>query len=90
MTMALSEPVPRKIRILKSVGYNAVRISHYPPSTAMLRACDRLGMLLLDEAFDVWRLSKVPLDYHLYFEDWWERDIEAMVLRDRNHPCVIT
>lgn len=80
----------RKIRILKSVGYNAVRISHYPPSTAMLRACDRLGMLLLDEAFDVWRLSKVPLDYHLYFEDWWERDIEAMVLRDRNHPCVIT
>ncbi len=80
----------RKIRILKSVGYNAVRISHYPPSSAMLRACDRLGMLLLDEAFDVWRLSKVPLDYHLYFEDWWERDIEAMVLRDRNHPCVIT
>ena len=80
----------RKIRILQSVGYNAVRISHYPPSLAMLRACDRLGVLLLDECFDTWRLGKVPLDYHLYFEDWWERDIELMVRRDRNHPCVIT
>lgn len=80
----------RKIQILKSVGYNAVRISHYPPSLAMLEVCDRLGMLVLDEAFDVWRLSKVPMDYHLYFEDWWERDIEYMVMRDRNHPCVIT
>lgn len=80
----------RKIQILKAAGYNAVRISHYPPSMAMLEVCDRLGMLLLDEAFDVWRESKVPLDYHLYFEDWWERDITCMVLRDRNHPCVIS
>lgn len=80
----------RKIRILQSVGYNAVRISHYPPSKAMLNICDRLGMLLLDECFDVWRMGKMPLDYHLYFEDWWERDIEYMVKRDRNHPCVIT
>lgn len=80
----------RKIKILKSVGYNAVRISHYPPSLAMLKACDRLGILLLDECFDVWRMGKRPLDYHLYFEDWWERDIEYMVKRDRNHPCVIT
>ncbi len=80
----------RKIRILKDAGYEAVRISHYPPSLAMLEACDELGMLLMDEAFDVWRESKKPLDYHLYFEDWWERDIESMVLRDRNHPCVIT
>lgn len=80
----------RKIRILKSVGYNAVRISHYPPSLAMLRACDALGVLLLDECFDVWRMGKMPMDYHLYFEAWWERDIEYMVKRDRNHPCVIT
>ena len=80
----------RKIRILKAAGYNAVRISHNPPSLAMLQACDRLGMLLLDECFDVWRMGKTPLDYHLYFEDWWERDIELMVKRDRNHPCVIT
>ncbi len=80
----------RKIKQLKELGYNAVRISHYPPSLEMLNICDREGMLLLDEAFDVWRLGKMPLDYHLYFEDWWERDIEAMVCRDRNHPCVIT
>lgn len=80
----------RKIQILKSAGYNAVRISHYPPSLAMLEACDRLGMILLDEAFDCWRVGKVPMDYHLYFEDWWERDVESMVMRDRNHPCVFS
>lgn len=80
----------RKIEILKNAGYNAVRISHYPPSLAMLETCDRQGVLLLDEAFDAWRIGKVPMDYHLYFEDWWERDISYMVLRDRNHPCVLT
>lgn len=80
----------RKLQILKKAGYNTVRISHYPPSKALLRICDRMGLLVMDEAFDVWRLGKRPLDYHLYFEDWWERDIEYMVRRDRNHPCVIT
>lgn len=80
----------RKMRILKNVGYNTVRISHYPPSLALLKICDRIGMLVMDEAFDVWRLGKMPMDYHLYFEAWWDRDIEYMVRRDRNHPCVIT
>lgn len=80
----------RKIQILKAAGYNAVRISHYPPSLAMLEVCDRVGMILLDEAFDCWRFGKVPMDYHLYFEDWWERDVSYMVLRDRNHPCVFS
>lgn len=80
----------RKIQILKSAGYNAVRISHYPPSLAMLEVCDREGIILLDEAFDCWRTGKVPLDYHLYFEEWWERDVEYMVMRDRNHPCVFS
>ncbi len=80
----------RKIQILKAAGYNAVRISHYPPSLAMLETCDRQGMILLDEAFDCWRTGKVPMDYHLYFEDWWERDVEYMVMRDRNHPCVFS
>lgn len=80
----------RKIRKLKECGFNAVRISHNPPSLAMLEACDKLGMLLLDECFDCWRLGKMPLDYHLYFEDWWQRDIEYMVKRDRKHPCVIS
>lgn len=80
----------RKIKHLKVCGYNAVRIGHNPPSLAMLEACDELGMLLLDECFDAWRMGKMPLDYHLYFEDWWERDIEYMIKRDRNHPCVIS
>ena len=80
----------RKMRILKKMGYNTVRISHYPPSLALLKICDRIGMLVMDEAFDVWRVGKVPMDYHLYFETWWARDIEYMVRRDRNHPCVIT
>lgn len=80
----------RKIEILREAGYNAVRISHYPPSLAMLETCDRQGMLLLDEAFDCWRMGMKPMDYHLYFEDWWQRDISYMVMRDRNHPCVIT
>lgn len=80
----------RKIRLLQKAGYNTVRISHYPPSRVMLRICDKLGMLLMDEAFDVWRIGKIPMDYHQHFEAWWERDIENMVRRDRNHPSVIT
>lgn len=80
----------RKLEILKRAGYNTVRISHYPPSLALLKLCDEMGMLLMDEAFDVWRLGKVPMDYHQFFEAWWERDIECMVRRDRNHPSVIT
>lgn len=80
----------RKIKLLKECGYNTVRIGHNPPSLAMLESCDELGMLLLDECFDTWRMGKMPLDYHLYFEDWWERDIEYMIMRDRNHPCVIS
>ena len=79
----------RKIRLMKEVGYNAIRTAHNPPSTALLEACDRLGMLVMDEAFDMWRLKKNTYDYHLHFEDWWKRDLEAMILRDRNHPSVI-
>ena len=79
----------RKIQKMLSLGFNAVRISHNPPSSALLDACDRLGMLVLDEAFDAWRLGKMPMDYHLYFKTHWESDIENMVKRDRNHPSVI-
>lgn len=79
----------RRVAILKSSGYNAIRTSHNPPSPAFLKACDHLGMLVLDEAFDMWKDEKNPEDYHLYFDDWWKRDIESMVLRDRNHPSVI-
>lgn len=79
----------RKIELMKASGYNAVRSSHNPPAPAMLDACDRLGMLVIDETFDCWRMGKNPNDYSLYFEDWWQRDTEAMIRRDRNHPSII-
>jgi beta-galactosidase len=79
----------RKIELLKASGFNAIRCSHNPPSPAFLDACDRLGMLVVDEAFDAWKYGKNPYDYHLFFNYWWKKDIESMVLRDRNHPCII-
>lgn len=79
----------RKVELLKASGFNAVRCAHNPPSPAFLDACDRLGMLVIDEAFDCWRESKNPNDYGSSFEDWWERDMASMILRDRNHPSVI-
>ncbi|UWZ84907.1 glycoside hydrolase family 2 TIM barrel-domain containing protein [Occallatibacter riparius] len=79
----------RRVEILKANGYNAIRTSHNPPSREFLDACDRLGMLVIDEAFDCWTVGKNPQDYSVYFKDWWQRDLESMILRDRNHPCVI-
>ena len=79
----------RRVELLKSNGFNAIRSSHNPPSPAFLDACDRLGMLVIDETFDMWKEGKNPYDYHLFFSDWWKKDIESMILRDRNHPSVI-
>ena len=79
----------RRVELLKASGYNALRLAHNPPSPAFLEACDRLGMLVIDEAFDMWREGKNPHDYHLFFDEWWQRDVESMVLRDRNHPSII-
>ena len=79
----------RRVEILKAAGFNAIRTAHNPPSSAFLDACDRLGMLVLDEAFDTWEHPKNSQDYHLYFNDWWQRDVDAWIMRDRNHPCVI-
>lgn len=79
----------RKVALLKASGFNAIRCSHNPPSPAFLDACDRVGMLVIDEAFDMWNYEKTPFDYHLYFRDWHQRDINSMVMRDRNHPSVI-
>jgi beta-galactosidase len=79
----------RRVELLKASGFNAIRCSHNPPSPAFLDACDRLGMLVMDEAFDMWNEQKNPGDYHLFFNDWWKKDIENMVIRDRNHPSVI-
>lgn len=79
----------RRVELMKASGYNAIRCAHNPPSEAFLAACDRIGMLVIDETFDMWRKPKNPQDYHLYFDNWWKKDVDAMVLRDRNHPSII-
>lgn len=79
----------RRVELLKASGYNALRLAHNPPSPAFLAACDRLGMMVIDEAFDMWRDGKNPHDYHLFFDEWWRRDAASMVERDRNHPSVV-
>jgi beta-galactosidase len=79
----------RRVELLKAAGFNAIRTSHNPPSEAFLNACDRLGMMVIDEAFDGWRDEKNKYDYASIFNDWWQRDLESMLTRDRNHPSII-
>jgi beta-galactosidase len=79
----------RRVELLKTNGYNAIRTSHNPPSPAFLDACDRLGVLVIDEAFDCWAHGKNPDDYGRFFQDWWQRDLQSMVMRDRDHPSVV-
>ena len=79
----------RRVQLLKDAGFNAVRTAHNPPSPEFLAACDRLGLLVLDEPFDVWKTPKVKYDYAHLFDQWWRQDIDSMVLRDRNHPSII-
>ena len=80
----------RKVRILKEAGFNAIRTSHNPPSSALLDACDKLGMIVMDEAFDMWNVPKNANNYHLFFKYCCLDDIKAMVLRDRAHPSVFS
>ena len=79
----------RKIRLLKETGYNAVRSAHNPCSKALLDACDRQGMLVMDEYVDMWYIHKTQYDYADYFADWWEKDLKDIVNKDYNHPCVV-
>jgi beta-galactosidase len=79
----------RRVELMKDNGFNAVRTSHNPPSQAFLDACDRLGILVIDEAFDIWERPKNPQDYHRFFINYWQHDLQSMLLRDRNHPSVI-
>lgn len=81
--------IERQVEILKAMGVNAIRTSHNPPAPELLEITDRLGVMVLDEAFDTWKQPKTSNDYALYFDDWAERDIKDMVRRDRNHPSVI-
>jgi beta-galactosidase len=102
---AINRAEERKIELLKKAGFNAIRCSHNPPSPYLLDACDRMGMLVIDEAFDMWEKSKMAMmsmllgskgakdivadDYSKYFKVWWQKDIRSMVVRDRNHPSII-
>ena len=76
----------RRLETLKSIGCNAIRMSHNPPSPELLDLCDHMGFLVMDEAFDKWKAAGA---YGRFFDEWWQRDLDAMVLRDRNHPSVI-
>ena len=79
----------RKIELLKRNGFNAIRTAHNPPSEALLDACDKLGMVVINEIFDNWETAKRNQDYHLFFREWWQKDVESWVTRDRNHPSII-
>src|SRR5215813_14572443 len=79
----------RQLQMLKDMGVNGFRTSHNPPAPELLELCDRLGFIVMDEAFDMWKKGKTDFDYHLDWDEWHKRDLEDMVLRDRNHPSVI-
>lgn len=89
--VAIDRAEERKIALLKKAGYNAVRLSHNPVSPALLNACDRLGMLVVTDSYDMWERQKMNFKegYHVYFKEWWQKDLEALILRDRNHPSII-
>ena len=79
----------RKLTRLKAMGVNAVRSSHNPPAPELLAMCDTMGLVVMDESFDMWRRRKTKNDYARFFDQWHERDLSDLVLRDRNHPCVL-
>jgi beta-galactosidase len=84
-----SRALERQLEILKEMGCNAIRTSHNPPAPELLDIADRLGFVVMDEAFDCWVRGKTRNDYHLLFPDWHEKDLRALVRRDRNHPSVV-
>jgi beta-galactosidase len=81
----------RQLEIMKGAGVNAIRTSHNPPPPELLDLCDRMGLLVMDESFDMWKISKIPNGngYSKYFDEWSERDVRDMTRRDRNHPSII-
>lgn len=86
---AIDRAEERRVELMKQFGFNAIRTSHNLPSAQFLDACDRLGVLVINEAFDQWQLPKNPDDYSNYFDRFHKTDLESMILRDRNHPSVI-
>ena len=81
--------IERQLQIMKAMGVNAIRTAHNPPAPEFLDLCDKMGFLVMDEAFDMWVKKKTKNDYHLDFPQWHKSDLEDMILRDRNHPSII-
>jgi len=80
--------IERQLRILKEMGCNAIRTAHNPPAPELLDLCDRMGFLVMDEAFDMWKKRKNKFDYNIDFNEWFRKDLRDLVIRDRNHPSV--
>lgn len=80
--------IERQLEILKQMGCNGIRCSHNPPTPELLQLCDKMGFVVMDETFDMWRKRKTRYDYSLYFNEWHERDLTDLVMRDRNHPSI--
>jgi beta-galactosidase len=80
--------IERQLETLKDMGCNGIRTSHNPPAPELLDLCDRMGFIVMDEAFDMWKVGKTEFDYHLDFDEWHKRDMADLILRDRNHPSV--
>ena len=78
----------RQLEILKGMGCNGIRTSHNPPAPELLDLCDKMGFIVMDEAFDMWKKQKNKYDYHLVWDEWHQRDLQDLILRDRNHPSV--
>jgi len=81
--------IERQLQIMKEMGANAIRSSHNPPAPELLRLCDSLGLMVMDETFDMWRKKKTDNDYARHFNAWHERDLRDLVVRDRNHPSIV-
>ena len=88
--MAVDDAEIRKVKLMKEAGFNLIRTSHNPTTQAFLDACDSLGMLVIGEVFDGWRTQKNPYDYSTMIDSCYREDVHAMVLRDRNHPSIIS
>ena len=86
---AFDRGIERQLQIMKAMGVNAIRTSHNPPAPALLDFADRMGFVVMDEAFDEWKQNKTRFGYGQFFDEWSERDIRDMVRRDRNHPSVV-
>ena len=80
--------IERQLEILQEMGCNGIRCSHNPPAPELLQLCDEMGFIVMDETFDMWRKKKTRYDYSLYFNEWHERDLTDLMLRDRNHPSI--